>query len=261
METSVSTPPLRTAPRSAPGAAALTRRSSLSLPPDFPLNEWKRLGKHLYLITDSSSWWLGDWLIFGQDTYPGRYRQAMEETLLEYKTLRNYAWIARRFPAAERHPEVSFQHHAEVASLEPAERAMWLERAAQGGWSRNTLRQHLRQAALAESADVTDEHKDKGKQVQLHIHTTADRESRWADAAERNGRDLTEWIIISLDRAAELGAAAASGRAEDPERAADEVARVRLREIDAASTPRAVAGRDGRARDASGSEVRHTTAG
>ncbi|MFZ3493768.1 LmbU family transcriptional regulator [Streptomyces sp. 5.8] len=200
METSASTTTLRTAPRSSPGAAALTRRTGLSLPPDFPLAEWKRFGKHLYLIADSSSWWLGDWLIFGQDMYPGRYRQAMEETSLDYKTLRNYAWIARRFPAAERHPKVSFQHHAEVASLEPAKRAMWLERAAQEGWSRNTLRQHLRQAALTGPADTADEREDK--QVQLQVRTTAERETLWAGAAERDGRDLAEWIINSLDRAA-----------------------------------------------------------
>ncbi|MFJ7268767.1 LmbU family transcriptional regulator [Streptomyces sp. NPDC099050] len=205
METSVSTTTLRTAPRSSPGAAALTRRTGLSLPPDFPLAEWKRFGKHLYLIADSSSWWLGDWLIFGQDMYPGRYRQAMEETGLDYKTLRNYAWIARRFPAAERHPKVSFQHHAEVASLEPAKRAMWLERAAQEGWSRNTLRQHVRHAALAGSVDVADvdDERRKGKQVQLQVRTTAERETLWAGAAERDGRDLAEWIISSLDRAAE----------------------------------------------------------
>ncbi|WP_327303724.1 LmbU family transcriptional regulator [Streptomyces sp. NBC_01298] len=200
METSASTTTLRTAPRSSAGAAALTRRTGLSLPPDFPLAEWKRFGKHLYLIADSSSWWLGDWIIFGQDMYPGRYRQAMEETGLDYKTLRNYAWIARRFTAAERHPKVSFQHHAEVASLEPAKRAMWLERATQEGWSRNTLRQHVRQAALAGSSDAADER--EGKQVQLQVRTTAERETLWAGAAERDGRDLAEWIISSLDRAA-----------------------------------------------------------
>ncbi|MFE5908486.1 LmbU family transcriptional regulator [Streptomyces wedmorensis] len=214
METSASTTALRAAPRPSAGAAALTRRTGLSLPMDFPLAEWKRLGKHLYLIADSSSWWLGDWLIFGQDAYPGRYRQAMEETRLDYKTLRNYAWIARRFPTTERHPKVSFQHHAEVASLEPAKRAMWLERAAQEGWSRNALRQHLRQTALAGPAGVADER--TGRQVQLQVRTTAERESRWADAAERDGRDLTEWIIVSLDRAATLEGAATSGRAGAP---------------------------------------------
>ncbi|GLW70976.1 hypothetical protein Kpho02_32750 [Kitasatospora phosalacinea] len=200
METSVSTTALRTTPRSSPGTAALTRRTALSLPVDYPLTEWKRLGKHLYLITDSSSWWLGDWLVFGQDTYPGRYRQAMEETRLDYKTLRNYAWIARRFSVAERHPEVSFQHHAEVASLDPEERAAWLERAARGGWSRNTLRQQLRRATLAAPPEEA-----RNKQVRLQVCTTAERESLWADAAERDGRDLAEWIIVNLDRAAERG--------------------------------------------------------
>ncbi|WCD86486.1 hypothetical protein KPP03845_102836 [Streptomyces xanthophaeus] len=208
METS--TTALRT-PRPAPGVPPLTRRTGLSLPPDFPLSEWKRFGRHLFLIADSSCWWLGDWLIFGQETYPGRYRQAMEETCLDYKTLRNYAWIARRFPASERHPKVSFQHHAEVASLEPAKRAMWLERAAQEGWSRNALRQHLRQAALAGSAAAGGEGADrKDAEVQLQLRTTAERETLWAGAAERSGRELADWIIISLDRAAQRETAALS---------------------------------------------------
>jgi hypothetical protein len=180
---------------------ALTRRTSLCLPADFSLAEWKRFGKHLFLISDSSCWWLGDWLVYGQKRYPGRYRQTMEETGLEYKTLRNYAWIARRFPAAERHPEVSFQHHAEVASLEPAERATWLQRAAREGWSRNALRQHVRQALTGP------EEEERQQRVRLQVQVSSEQESRWATAAERNGSNLAEWIVLCLDRAADLEAA------------------------------------------------------
>lgn len=197
MENSLSTPSVRDGSARSLDRAALTRRTGLSLPSNFSLTEWKRFGRKLFLISDSSSWWHGDWLVFGQNKYPGRYRQAMEETGLDYKTLRNYAWIARRFPAPERHPQLSFQHHAEVASLEPAERRVWLERAAQEGWSRNALRQHLRQA-VSGTAD-----EPKRDEVRLQLRTTPERESVWADAAERDGRDLAEWIIITLDRAAQ----------------------------------------------------------
>ncbi|QTD99719.1 LmbU family transcriptional regulator [Streptomyces cyanogenus] len=176
---------------------ALTRRTGLSLPPDFSLTEWKRFGKHLFLISDSSCWWLGDWLVYGQEKYPDRYRQAMDETGLDYKTLRNYAWIARRFALSERHPKVSFQHHAEVASLDPAARAMWLERAAREGWSRNMLRQQVRQA-LTRPAEERKQH------VHLQVRVSSEQENKWATAAERQGRNLAEWIILCLDQAAEL---------------------------------------------------------
>ncbi|MER7759337.1 LmbU family transcriptional regulator [Streptomyces sp. NPDC097619] len=198
MEKPAGSTALRTAARPVLGNTALTRRTGLSLPADFTLADWKRFGKHLFLISDSSSWWLGDWLIFGQDMYPGRYRQAMEETGLDYKTLRNYAWIARRYPAPTRHPKLSVQHHAEVASLEPAERAAWLDRAAREGWSRNALRLHLRKAASLAAGSA----ESRTEEIRLQLRTTADREAVWADAAERSGRDLAEWIILSLDRAA-----------------------------------------------------------
>ncbi|MFJ3303890.1 LmbU family transcriptional regulator [Streptomyces sp. NPDC086549] len=199
MGKSLSTTKLGNSSTSPLDGSVLTRRTGLCLPQDFSLAEWKRFGRHLFLISDSSCWWLGDWLIYGQEKYPDRYRQAMKETGLDYKTLRNYSWIARRFPTTERHAKVSFQHHAEVASLEPSERRMWLERAAQEEWSRNTLRQQLRKA-LSPPADE----RERQEEVRLQVRTTTERENLWANAAERDGRDLAEWIIINLDRAAGL---------------------------------------------------------
>ena len=48
---------------------------------------------------------------------------------LDYQTLRNYAWVARRFPAGRRRAGVSFAHHAEVARLPEPEQDYWLRRA------------------------------------------------------------------------------------------------------------------------------------
>lgn len=36
--------------------------------------------------------------MYGQAAYTGRYRDAIEQASLDYQTLRNYAWVARRFP-------------------------------------------------------------------------------------------------------------------------------------------------------------------
>lgn len=176
----------------------LTRRTGLTLPTRFSLHDWKRLGRQLFLISDSSCWWLGDWLVHGQDRYPDRYRQAVEETGLDYKTLRNYAWVTRRYPAAARHAGLSFQHHAEVASLPAVERDAWLIRAERENWSRNMLRRQLR----AELAGASRADRPR-KEVRLQLLTTSDRENAWATAAQRAGRDLADWIIHSLDQAAD----------------------------------------------------------
>lgn len=87
---------------------ALTKRTSLSLPPKISIEEWGHIGRKIFVISESSTWWLGDWLIYGQAHYPDRYMRAIEKTQLDYQTLRNYAWVARRYPVARRMGESEF---------------------------------------------------------------------------------------------------------------------------------------------------------
>jgi hypothetical protein len=95
-------------------------RTELRLPADLTVSAWARIGSQITLLSNSSAWWLGDWLVYGRDNFPGRYKQAMTETSLDYQTLRNYAWVAGRFGAPRRRDGLSFQHHA-VAALPAAE--------------------------------------------------------------------------------------------------------------------------------------------
>ncbi|MGA5041501.1 LmbU family transcriptional regulator [Streptomyces capoamus] len=125
------------------------QKAGLVIPGQLPLSVWEKVGRELAAISDSSTWWLADWMLYGETAYTGRYREVIERTGLGYQTLRNYAWVARRFPLERRHPELSFAHHAEVASLEPPEQEYWLRWAEQRKWSRNQLRKELR-ASLAE---------------------------------------------------------------------------------------------------------------
>jgi hypothetical protein len=125
------------------------RRSGLILPPAIPLCVWERVGKELKSVADSSAWWLADWLIHGETAYQGRYREVVERTGLDYKTLRNYVWVARRFEFERRRDCLSFAHHAEVAPLPQPEQEYWLRAAEENGWSRNQLRKEVR-ASLAE---------------------------------------------------------------------------------------------------------------
>lgn len=123
---------------------------------DISEQSWERIGTGLRELANSSAWWLADWLIFGEAAYScRRYREAIDRTGLDYQTLRNYAWVARRFEHHRRRDDLSFAHHAEVARLSPPEQDYWLRKAVQHKWSRNELRRAVR-ASLAEQLDKTD---------------------------------------------------------------------------------------------------------
>jgi hypothetical protein len=114
--------------------------------PLLPFEAWKELGGRLGLYANATSWWLGDWLAFGQMKYGRRYKEAIAATGLDYQTLRNYAVVARRFELSRRRDDLTFQHHAELCALHDEEQDRWLDRASAGHWSRNELRRRLRAA-------------------------------------------------------------------------------------------------------------------
>jgi hypothetical protein len=174
---------------------ALARRTGLYLPANLPFTTWQRIGAQISTICDSSAWWLGDWLLYGQLQYADRYRKAILETSLDYQTLRNYTWVARRFPMSRRRDKLSFQHHAEVASLPEAQQDLWLDRAEVFGWSRNELRRRLRACRShdCDEALIT---------VSVRVNVAPDQERRWQEAAKRTNCNFEEWMRLVLDEAA-----------------------------------------------------------
>lgn len=173
----------------------MTRRTALQIPQGISIAEWRDLGNHIFVITDSSAWWLGDWLIYGQAEYPNRYKHAIAETSLDYQTLRNYAWVARSFAQERRHEKLSFQHHAEVAGLPEDEQDTWLARAEENGWSRNELRRRIRSSRQLQNGGSEE-------MVHFQVSLIADQKQRWEAAAEQVEKNLADWIISTLDRAA-----------------------------------------------------------
>ena len=175
---------------------AMTRRTSLALPTELPLEAWVDVGHQIAVLADASAWWLGDWLVYGQNAFPDRYQRAVERTGLSYKTLRNYAWIAGRFPASRRRDTLTLQHHAEVASLSDEEQDAWLDRAEREQWSVHRLRNHLR-------AEVRNGRRRRGAStIVLEMQIAPERQQRWEKAAERAGKDLIYWASQVLDHAA-----------------------------------------------------------
>jgi hypothetical protein len=175
----------------------LATRVGLRFPAKLDYRDWERAGEQLARIADSSIWCLGDWLAFGQVEYSDRYQRAIELAGLDYQTLRNYAWVARKFDWPRRRSKLSFQHHAEVAALPEDEQDKWLELAETHGWSRNQLRRQIREdgsrQGMAGSPDMPE---------LSRMRVPVDHFARWREAADRAGIRFERWVIAALDDAA-----------------------------------------------------------
>jgi len=191
---------LRRQPRRAPRARRPIMHVTtcgLQLSPDVDFEAWAALGARIAGMASACAWCLGDWLVFGERSYGRRYKTALEATPLDYQTLRNYAWVARRFPLSRRRDRLSFQHHAEVAALPEPQQELWLARAERLQWSRNELRRQLR--ALRGLAPRV----DGGEAVVLRVAVTSDREQRWRRAAAAHDELLADWLSHAADAAAD----------------------------------------------------------
>ncbi|WP_306749343.1 LmbU family transcriptional regulator [Saccharothrix yanglingensis] len=189
----------------------LTTPVGLAFPRDVTFESWEQAGQRISRIASSSAWYLGDWLVFGQDKYTGRYRRAVEAVGLDYQTLRNYAWIARKFAPARRRPGLPFQHHAEVAALPAEEQDRWLDRAERERWSRTALRRALRESRDPDGRSY--------RALMPRVTATGDAVDRWRRAALAANAEFEAWIVAALDRAAarDLELTSVPDLAGDPE--------------------------------------------
>lgn len=190
----------------------------LRFPRQLPFEAWLGVGRQLSAVVASSAWCLGDWLVFGQQAYGGRYREALERTGLDYQTLRNYAWVARRFEVSRRQATLSFGHHAEVAALPQPEQDFWLRKSEEFGWSISQLRQEVRaslrerkngqagvdSARHGETSDSseTDACQYADRQVMVRVCLTPEQAKLCEQAAGRRRLAVAVWAAQILDQAA-----------------------------------------------------------
>lgn len=78
-------------------------------------------------INDGCSFWIGDWIIFGEHKFSTDVlATASALTGFSYKTLYNCNYVSRNVPVSLRRENLSWKHHAEVAALEFVEKQKWL---------------------------------------------------------------------------------------------------------------------------------------
>ncbi len=201
--------------------SVILRRSGLAFSCAPSLRSWEQIGQQLLTFAESSTWWIADWLAYGEAAFQDRYREAIKRTSLSYQTLRNYAWVARQFELSRRRDTLSFCHHAEVAALERPEQDFWLRKADEFGWSRSQLRSEVR-ASLRERktglaltpdsvrdapatsparAEVVNGSTTPSSEI-LCLRLAADQVTLWTAAADAEHAQLGDWAIAVLDAAA-----------------------------------------------------------
>lgn len=144
------------APEELAAALAALERGGAITPVSLDLNDptisfetWVGLGEVVARVRRASSWWLGDWYIFGGIAY-GENRAAAAEgiTGLSPHTLATIVRTCMYVPKTRRVLELPFSVHTEVARLMPEEQVRWLALAMQGDgrnpWTREQLRDAIK---------------------------------------------------------------------------------------------------------------------
>jgi hypothetical protein len=194
-------------------------RIGLVFPPRLPFAAWLAVGAQLAAVAASSAWCLGDWLIYGQAAYAGRYQDAIERSGLEYQTLRNYAWVAGRFELSRRRDTLSFGHHAEVAALPEAEQDYWLRKAEEFCWSTTRLRREVRASLAERQQGPQGLHLEPGGRLgagrrhTVRVTLTSAQLALCEQAARSQGMTLRPWAARVLEQAAQHARHGAAARA------------------------------------------------
>ena len=211
-------PALRPSPVSGPvagtpvvaGPGEVLSRRGLQLPKGLSFERWLGIGRQLSAVSTSAAWCLGDWVAFGEKAFAGRYRAAIEQTSLDYQTLRNYAWVARRFELSRRRDMLSFGHHAEVAALAGPEQDFWLRKAEEHRWPVKRLRQEV-SASLAERSEGQFGQAGQAGQgrgdhrwvlLRLQLRVPAGLLEACQAAADKASLSMEAWTVMALEQAA-----------------------------------------------------------
>lgn len=134
--------------------AEYLRQSALVLPRGMSFAQWEECGHGIRRLIGATSWYFGDWLNYGEDTYNERYSQALEASDLAYQTLRNAAYVCRKIQPERRRPELSFATHAEVAALDEADQELLLNQAVASNLTRNEMRELVKRYKANLDAEI-----------------------------------------------------------------------------------------------------------
>ena len=123
----------------------------LQLPQAMTYEQWVDVGRRLNRVHQGYQWWIGDYLLHGDEMFPEQASQGVEDALgaIPNQTKLNWKWVAKAIPAPQRRESLSWTHHLQVAGMDEAAREKILTKAEDLGWSVAETRQAVRQVQEA----------------------------------------------------------------------------------------------------------------
>lgn len=208
-------------------------RLGLSMTQPLTFEEWRDMAPTLGQLVTGVGFVIGDWLVYGETHFSEKgpisrrvstpiYDEAVNVTGLDRRTLHNYAYVARRVPAARRSLRLSWEHHRIVAKLSGLEQEHWLklaekaDKAEKAGKERvistTRLRKSIHAGRLLSAEEMLPNPADRGQPNhiphlnRLWVWWLDLRESGWREEATREQKDaLKRDLGIVLQIMQEIG--------------------------------------------------------
>jgi hypothetical protein len=121
--------------------------TGITLPDGLSIIEWAQVGLDLTRARSLVNWAIGDWWRFGEHRY-GKRRAVVagdEWSGPSYQAIADYGWVCAKFSETSRRREdLSFNHHREVANLDPKEADQLLD------WCANSIPERGRPRSIRE---------------------------------------------------------------------------------------------------------------
>jgi len=77
------------------------------------------IAHNLYRFAKATAWWFGDFLIYVEKAFPETWSQLIPDDINK-ESLRNYKWVAERFPPGARNLDLPWSHYQICAGIEDA---------------------------------------------------------------------------------------------------------------------------------------------
>lgn len=118
-------------------------KTSLTFKREVTKEEWSKVFSGLKTIEGCVQFWIGDCLKYREQKW-GMYKDVVEESGYSQGTIENIKSICDSVESPRRRGDLSFGHHAEVASLEASSQDKFLQQAVDNEWSIKDLRSAIK---------------------------------------------------------------------------------------------------------------------
>jgi len=140
-------------------------KNSLIIKESINKEQWDQIGIVLKTMEKSIQFWIGDWLRFGEKKWGEMYKEAEEITGLAYDTLASIKSVSGSVESCRRRQDLSFSHHEEVASLEPEQQEIMLDKAEQENLSVREIREEVKKIKRGDENRTQQELPNKKYQI------------------------------------------------------------------------------------------------